>query len=131
MAVPKVGINGLGRIGRLVLRAAVEKGTVEIVAVNDPFIFSDVSYAAYSLKYDSTHGAFPGEIGTDGEHLVINGKKITCFAIRDPADIPWASTGAEYVVESSGAFTTAEKASLHLKGGAKKVVVSAPAQRTA
>jgi len=128
MAVPKVGINGLGRIGRLVLRAAVEKGTVEIVAVNDPFIFSDVSYAAYSLKYDSTHGAFPGEIGTDGEHLVINGKKITCFAIRDPADIPWASTGAEYVVESSGAFTTAEKASLHLKGGAKKVVVSAPAK---
>jgi len=71
MAIPKVGINGLGRIGRLVLRAAVEKGTVEVVAVNDPFIFPDAGYAAYMLKYDSTHGAFPGEIGTDGEHLVV------------------------------------------------------------
>ncbi|KAK4531765.1 hypothetical protein CCYA_CCYA09G2622 [Cyanidiococcus yangmingshanensis] len=128
MAIPKVGINGLGRIGRLVLRAAIEKGTVEVVAINDPFIFPDAAYAAYMLKYDSTHGAFPGEVGTDGEHLVVNGKKIACFAIRDPADIPWASAGAEYIVESTGVFTASEKASLHLKGGAKKVVISAPSK---
>ncbi|KAK4536143.1 hypothetical protein CDCA_CDCA07G2168 [Cyanidium caldarium] len=126
MAVPKVGINGLGRIGRLVLRAAVEKGTVEVVAVNDPFIFPDAAYAAYMLQYDSTHGAFPGEVGSDGEHLVVNGKKLACFAIRDPAEIPWGSVGVDYVVEASGAFTAADKASLHLTGGAKKVVLSAP-----
>ena len=128
MAVPKVGINGLGRIGRLVLRAAVEKGTVEVVAVNDPFIFPDAAYAAYMLQYDSTHGAFPGEVSSDGEHLVVNGKKLACFAIRDPAEIPWGSVGADYIVESTGVFTVTEKASLHVKGGAKKVVISAPSK---
>lgn len=128
MTVPKVGINGLGRIGRLVLRAAVEKGTVEVVAVNDPFIFPDSQYAAYMLLHDSTHGKFPGQVSADGDHLIVNGKKITCFAKKDPTEIPWGSVGADYIVESTGVFTVTEKASLHLKGGAKKVIISAPSK---
>ncbi|KAJ5912644.1 glyceraldehyde-3-phosphate dehydrogenase [Penicillium tannophilum] len=123
--VPQVGINGFGRIGRIVLRNAINAGTVDVVAVNDPFI--EVHYAAYMLRYDSTHGQFKGTIEIDGtEGLIVNGKKIRFYAERDPASIPWGKSGADYVVESTGVFTTTEKASLHLKGGAKKVVISAP-----
>ncbi|KAF1827221.1 glyceraldehyd-3-phosphate dehydrogenase [Dissoconium aciculare CBS 342.82] len=120
----KVGINGFGRIGRIVFRNAVLHDDVEIVAVNDPFI--EPEYAAYMLKYDSTHGVFDGEIKVEGNDLVVNGKKVRFYAERDPSNIPWAETGAYYVVESTGVFTTTEKASAHLKGGAKKVVISAP-----
>jgi len=119
----KIGINGFGRIGRLVLRAAVEKGAT-VVAVNDPFIPLD--YMVYMFKYDSTHGQFKGEVKEDGKFLYVNGNKITVFNERDPANIDWASAGAEYVVESTGVFTTTEKAMAHTKGGAKKVVISAP-----
>jgi len=119
----KIGINGFGRIGRLVLRAAVEKGAT-VVAINDPFISLD--YMVYMFKYDSTHGQFKGEVKEDGKFLYVNGNKITVFNERDPAAINWASAGAEYVVESTGVFTTTEKALAHTKGGAKKVVISAP-----
>ncbi|ERN15902.1 hypothetical protein AMTRI_Chr07g76470 [Amborella trichopoda] len=121
----KIGINGFGRIGRLVLRVAVEGDGVEVVAVNDPFI--DAKYMAYMLKYDSTHGLFKGTIKVlDGTTLEINGKRIAVTSKRDPAEIPWGDFGVEYVVESSGVFTTIEKASKHLNGGANKVVISAP-----
>ncbi|XP_006646946.3 glyceraldehyde-3-phosphate dehydrogenase GAPCP1, chloroplastic-like [Oryza brachyantha] len=121
----KVGINGFGRIGRLVLRIATSRDDIEVVAVNDPFI--DAKYMAYMFKYDSTHGPFKGSIKVvDDSTLEINGKKVAITSKRDPADIPWGNFGAEYVVESSGVFTTTEKASAHLKGGAKKVVISAP-----
>jgi len=123
MTAGKIGINGFGRIGRLVLRAAVEKGAT-VVAVNDPFIPLD--YMVYMFKYDSTHGQFKGEVKEDGKFLYVNGNKITVFNERDPANINWASAGAEYVVESTGVFTTTEKALAHTKGGAKKVLISAP-----
>lgn len=119
----KIGINGFGRIGRLVLRAAVEKGAT-VVAVNDPFI--DVEYMVYLFKFDSTHGRFKGTVSAEGGNLVVNGQKIVVFCERNPQDIKWGSAGAEYVVESTGVFTTIEKASLHLSGGAKKVIISAP-----
>jgi glyceraldehyde 3-phosphate dehydrogenase len=119
----KIGINGFGRIGRLVLRAAVEKGA-QVVAVNDPFIGLD--YMVYLFKFDSTHGRFKGTVAAEGGFLVVNGQKITVFSERDPKDIKWASAGAEYVVESTGVFTTIDKASTHLAGGAKKVIISAP-----
>jgi len=120
----KVGINGFGRIGRLVTRAAVTSKKVEIVAINDPFI--DLEYMVYMFKYDSTHGPFKGEVKAEGGKLVINGHAITVFHERNPADIKWGDAGATYVVESTGVFTTIEKASAHLKGGAKRVVISAP-----
>jgi len=120
----KVGINGFGRIGRIVYRNAVEHPDIEVVAVNDPFI--DPKYAEYMLKYDSTHGVFKGDIKVDGNDLVVNGKKVKFYQERDPANIPWADTGAYYVVESTGVFTDTAKAKAHLKGGAKKVVISAP-----
>jgi len=120
----KVGINGFGRIGRIVYRNAVEHPDIEVVAVNDPFI--DPKYAEYMLKYDSTHGVFKGDIKVDGNDLVVNGKKVKFYQERDPANIPWAETGAYYVVESTGVFTDIAKAKAHLKGGAKKVVISAP-----
>merc|ERR1711970_25348 len=119
----KIGINGFGRIGRLVLRAAVEKGAT-VVAINDPFIPLD--YMVYMFKYDSTHGRFKGEVSHDGTFLLINGHKVTVFNERDPTNIDWASAGAEYIVESTGVFTTLEKAAAHTKGGAKKVIISAP-----
>jgi len=123
MPATKIGINGFGRIGRLVLRAAVEKGAV-VVAVNDPFIPLD--YMVYMFKYDSTHGQFKGEVKEDGKFLYVNGNKITVFNERDPANINWAGAGAEYVVESTGVFTTTDKALAHAKGGAKKIIISAP-----
>jgi len=118
-----IGINGFGRIGRLVLRAALAKGAT-VVAINDPFIGLD--YMVYMFKYDSTHGQFKGEVKIEDGKLVIDGHAITVFAERDPANIDWAGAGAEYVVESTGVFTTLEKAGAHHKGGAKKVVISAP-----
>ncbi|KAL4864519.1 hypothetical protein BDV12DRAFT_176067 [Aspergillus spectabilis] len=122
---PTVGINGFGRIGRIVFRNALEAGdAVNVVAVNDPFI--ETHYAAYMLKYDTQHGQFKGTIETYDQGLVVNGKKIRFFTERDPASIPWGEAGADYIVESTGVFTTEEKAGLHLKGGAKKVVISAP-----
>jgi glyceraldehyde 3-phosphate dehydrogenase len=123
MPAGKIGINGCGRIGRLVLRAAVEKGAT-VVAINDPFIPLD--YMVYMFKYDSTHGKFKGEVKEDGKFLYVNGQKITVFNERDPAAINWASAGAEYIVESTGVFTTNDKALAHTKGGAKKVIISAP-----
>jgi len=122
--VVKVGINGFGRIGRLVCRAAFEHPDIEVVAVNDPFI--DLEYMVYMFKYDSTHGRFKGTVSHGDGQLVINGKSITVSMCRDPADIKWADAGAEYVVESSGVFTTLEKAGKHMQGGAKKVIISAP-----
>lgn len=118
-----IGINGFGRIGRLVLRAAIKKG-LKVVAVNDPFIPLD--YMVYMFKYDSTHGQHKGDVKVEDGKLVIDGNVITVFNERDPAAIPWSSAGAEYVVESTGVFTTMEKASAHFTGGAKKVVISAP-----
>ncbi|HET9569885.1 MAG TPA: type I glyceraldehyde-3-phosphate dehydrogenase [Bacteroidales bacterium] len=120
----KVGINGFGRIGRLVFRAAQERNDVQIVAVNDPFL--DLDYLVYMLKYDTVHGKFQGTAENVNGKLVINGKEVAFFAEKDPAAIGWGASGADYVVESTGVFTTTEKAGLHLKGGAKKVVISAP-----
>ncbi|KAJ6792089.1 glyceraldehyde-3-phosphate dehydrogenase GAPCP2, chloroplastic-like [Iris pallida] len=121
----KIGINGFGRIGRLVLRIATARDDVEVVAVNDPFI--DAKYMAYMFKYDSTHGVFKGSLKVvDESTLEINGKTVVVTNKRNPAEIPWGDFGADYVVESSGVFTTVDKASAHLKGGAKKVVISAP-----
>ncbi|MDK6080647.1 glyceraldehyde 3-phosphate dehydrogenase N-terminal domain-containing protein, partial [Massilia varians] len=110
----KVGINGFGRIGRLVTRAGFCSKKVEIVAINDPFI--DLEYMVYMFKYDSTHGPYKGEVKAEGGKLVIDGHKITVFHERDPANIKWGEAGAHYVVESTGVFTTTEKASAHLKG---------------
>ncbi|KAK0189631.1 glyceraldehyde 3-phosphate dehydrogenase [Armillaria mellea] len=120
----KVGINGFGRIGRIVLRNALQVPDIEVVAVNDPFI--DLDYMVYMFKYDSVHGRFKGTVEVKDGKLIIEGKPITVFGERDPAAIPWGSVGADYVVESTGVFTTIDKASAHLKGGAKKVVISAP-----
>jgi glyceraldehyde 3-phosphate dehydrogenase len=126
---PKVGINGFGRIGRLVMRAAIEKGTVEVCAVNDPFI--NLEYMVYMFKYDSTHNRFKGDVKAEGGKLVVTpcGKSpltITVFNEMKPEAIKWGDAGAEYVVESTGVFTTIEKANAHIAGGAKKVVISAP-----
>lgn len=123
MAV-KIGINGFGRIGRLVFRAAAGNPNVEVLGVNDPFV--DLEYMKYMLTYDTVHGKFDGTVETKDGKLVVNGKAVAVFAEKDPANIDWASCGAEYVVESTGVFTTTEKASAHLKGGAKKVIISAP-----
>jgi len=122
--VVKAGINGFGRIGRIVFRNAIEHPEIHIVAVNDPFI--DTEYAEYMLKYDSQHGMFKEDIKVSGKDLVIAGNTVKFYQERDPANIPWSETGAEYIVESTGVFTTTEKAKAHLKGGAKKVVISAP-----
>jgi len=123
MPAQKIGINGFGRIGRLVLRAAVEKGAT-VVAINDPFIPLD--YMVYMFKYDSTHGQFKGEVKQDGKFFYVNGNKITVFNERDPKDIKWGEAGAEYIVESTGVFTVIDKAQAHMTGGAKKVLISAP-----
>merc|ERR1712013_977779 len=109
--------------GRLVLRAALAKGA-QVVAVNDPFI--SLEYMVYMFKYDSTHGQYKGEVKAEGGKLVIDGQAITVFAEKDPAAINWAGAGAKYVVESTGVFTTLEKAGLHHQGGAEKVIISAP-----
>jgi len=126
MAV-KVGINGFGRIGRLVLRTAIENGVkdIEFVAVND---LTDAATLAYLLKYDSSFGILSNEVKAEGDFLVIDGKKIKVLSERDPGKLPWKELGVELVVESTGFFRDAEKAGLHLKAGAKKVIISAPAK---
>jgi glyceraldehyde 3-phosphate dehydrogenase len=121
----KVGINGFGRIGRLVFRVATEMPEVEIVGIND---LIDVDYIAYMLKYDSTHGRFNGTVEVKDGHLVVNGSKIRVTAEKNPADLKWSEVGAEYVVESTGLFLTKEKAQGHLDAGAKKVIMSAPSK---
>ncbi|KAF9423471.1 Glyceraldehyde-3-phosphate dehydrogenase 2 [Podila epigama] len=113
-----------GRIGRLVLRAALANKSVQVVAINDPFI--DLAYMVYMFKYDSTHGRYKGHVEAKDGALIVDGHKITVYNSMKPEEIQWGAAGAEYVVESTGVFTTIEKASLHLKGGAKKVVISAP-----
>ena len=123
----KIGINGFGRIGNLAFQAALKKEEVEVVAINDPFISAD--YMAYMVKYDTAHGRFDGEVSNKDEHtLVVNGKEIKVYNEMDPANIPWGKDGVEYVLECSGVFTTMEKAEAHLKGGAKKVIISAPSK---
>jgi len=128
MSEIRIGINGFGRIGRLVAKAAVLNQSVKVVAVNDPFM--DVDYMVYLFHYDSTHGRFKGEVRNDGGKLVINGQHIHVFTEKDPSKIPWASVNADYVVESTGVFLDKEKAGQHLKGGAKKVLISAPSPDT-
>ena len=122
----KVGINGFGRIGRLVFRAGLDNPNIEFVGINDPFMTPD--YCAYMLRYDTIHGQYKGEISYTDDAIVVNGKEVKFYAEKDPVNIPWASCGAEYVVESTGVFTTMEKAEAHLKAGAKKVVISAPSK---
>lgn len=122
----KVGINGFGRIGRLVFRQAAKRDDIEIVGINDPFIEAD--YMAYMLKYDSVHGRFDGTAEAKGGKLVVNGKEIAVFAEKNPADIGWKACGAEYVVESTGVFLTKEKSQGHIDAGAKRVVMSAPSK---
>jgi glyceraldehyde 3-phosphate dehydrogenase len=123
MAV-KIGINGFGRIGRLVFRAAASNPNIEIKGINDPFI--DLEYMKYMLTYDTVHGKFDGTVEIKDGKLVVNGKEIAVFAEKDPTVIGWGACGADYVVESTGVFTTIDKASAHIKGGAKKVIISAP-----
>jgi glyceraldehyde 3-phosphate dehydrogenase len=125
MSKIKVGINGFGRIGRLVFRAAVERNDVEVVGIND---LIDVNYMAYMLKYDSTHGRFKGTVSVEGNFLVVNGNKIRVTSEKNPADLKWNEIGAEYVVESTGLFLDKEKCQAHLNAGAKKVVMSAPSK---
>ena len=120
-----VGINGFGRIGRLVFRAAVAQGGIDIKAIND---LTDANTLAHLLKYDSTHGRFNGEVKADGDSLVVNGKPIRIIAERDPAKLPWGEIGAEAVLESTGLFSEREQAEAHIKAGAKKVVISQPAK---
>lgn len=123
----KIGINGFGRIGRLVFRAALKQpDKFEIVGVNDPFI--DPDYMVYMVKYDTIHGRFDGAIEAKDGKLIVNNKSINVYSEKDPSQIPWGDIGVEYVVESTGVFCTTEKASAHIKAGAKKVIISAPAK---
>ena len=121
----KIGINGFGRIGRLVFRATTERDNVQVVAIND---LLDVDYMAYMLRYDSVHGKFQGEVSVEDGMLVVNGNKIRVTAEKDPANLKWDEVGADYVVESTGLFLTKELAEAHLKAGAKRVVMSAPSK---
>jgi len=125
----KVGINGYGRIGRNILRALYEAkrtGEIKIVAIND---LGDAATNAHLTRYDTAHGKFPGEVAVDGDHMVVNGDRIRVFAERDPSKIGWASVGADVVLECTGLFTSKAKASAHLAGGAKKVIISAPGEK--
>ena len=122
----KIGINGFGRIGRLVMRAACANPNVQVVAVNDPFI--DPDYMVYMMKYDTVHGPFNGTVEAKDGKLIVNGNPVCVYACKDPAEIPWAESGAEYIAEATGVFTNEEGASKHFVGGAKKVVITAPAK---
>ena len=122
----KVGINGFGRIGRMVFRAAVQNfSDIEIVGIND---LLEPDYLAYMLKYDSVHGRFKGDISVEGNTLIVNGKKIRLTAVKDPAELKWNEVNAEVVIESTGLFLTKETAAKHLAAGAKKVIMSAPSK---
>ncbi|WP_295582703.1 type I glyceraldehyde-3-phosphate dehydrogenase [uncultured Oscillibacter sp.] len=122
----KIGINGFGRIGRLVFRAALSREDVEVVGLNDPFMSPD--YMAYMLRYDSTHGKFPGEVSYEDNALIVNGKKIAVFTEKETKDIPWASVGADYICECTGQHLTKEKCQGHIDAGAKHVVMGAPSK---
>lgn len=122
----KIGINGFGRIGRLVFRASVDNPNVVVTGINDPFI--DLEYMKYMLTYDSIHGRFKGDVEIKGDKIVVNGNEITVFTEKEPEKINWASCGAEYIAEATGIFTTVEGAAKHLVGGAKKVIVTAPSK---
>ena len=122
----KVGINGFGRIGRLVFRAGISRSDIEFVGINDPFMTPD--YMAYMLRYDTMPGQFDGTIEYTADAIIVNGKTVKFFACMDPKDIPWGEVGAEYGVESTGMFLTKEKAQAHIDAGAKKVVMSAPSK---
>ncbi|CCD24531.1 glyceraldehyde-3-phosphate dehydrogenase (phosphorylating) TDH3 NDAI_0D02170 [Naumovozyma dairenensis CBS 421] len=119
-----VAINGFGRIGRLVLRVAMARKNVEVLAINDPFITND--YAAYMFKYDSTHGRYAGEVTHDDKHIIIDGVKIATFQERDPANLPWASLKVDIAIDSTGVFKELDTCQKHLDAGAKKVVITAP-----
>ena len=119
----KIAINGFGRIGRITLRALLKKADIEVLAIND---LSDNRTLAHLLKYDSVHGGFDGTVLADSTHLVVNGKPIQVFAEKDPSLLPWKELGIDLVIESTGKFTSIQKASLHLKAGAKQVIISAP-----
>ena len=122
----KVGINGFGRIGRMVFRAAVQNfSDIEIVGIND---LLEPDYLAYMLKYDSVHGRFKGTVAVEGNTLVVNGKKIRLTAVKDPAELKWGEVGADVVVESTGLFLTKETCEKHIAAGAKKVIQSAPSK---
>jgi len=121
-----IGINGFGRIGRLVLRVAMKDSDVEVVAVNDPFL--STKHMAYLLKYDSTHGIFQGEIAHGDDHLTVNGRRVQVFNERDPVNIPWGRFKVNTVVECTGVFKTKEQAAKHLTGGAERVCISAPSK---
>lgn len=123
----KIGINGFGRIGRMVFRAAVQNfaNDIEIVGIND---LLEPDYLAYMLKYDSVHGRFKGDVAVDGNNLIVNGKKIRLTAVKNPAELAWNEVGADIVIESTGLFLTKETAEAHIKAGAKKVIMSAPSK---
>ena len=125
MSTIKVGINGFGRIGRLVFRAMTERDNIEVVGIND---LIDAEYMAYMLKYDSVHGTFKGEVAVQGNNLVVNGKTIRVTAEKDPNNLKWNEVGAEYIVESTGLFLTKDAAQAHINAGAKKVILSAPSK---
>jgi len=125
MSTIKVGINGFGRIGRLVFRAMTERDNIEVVGIND---LINAEYMAYMLKYDSVHGIFPGEVSVEGNDLVVNGKKIRVTAEKDPNNLKWNEIGADYIVESTGLFLDKESATAHINAGAKKVILSAPSK---
>ena len=120
----RVAINGFGRIGRSVLRAAIQDQAFEFVAIND---LTDAKTLAHLLKYDSVHGSFPGEVTVDGDRIMVNGKGIKVLAVRNPAELPWKDMNVDIVLESTGLFTARDKAAQHLTAGAKKVIISAPA----
>ena len=123
----KIGINGFGRIGRMVFRAAIQNfaNDIEIVGIND---LLEPDYLAYMLKYDSVHGRFKGDVAVDGNDLIVNGKKIRLTAVKNPAELAWGDVGADVVIESTGLFLTKETAEAHIKAGAKKVIMSAPSK---
>ncbi|UKB83286.1 type I glyceraldehyde-3-phosphate dehydrogenase [Chryseobacterium sp. MEBOG06] len=125
MSTIKVGINGFGRIGRLVFRAMTERDNIEVVGIND---LINAEYMAYMLKYDSVHGIFPGEVSVEGNDLVVNGKRIRVTAERDPNNLKWNEIGADYIVESTGLFLSKDSAQAHINAGAKKVILSAPSK---
>ena len=124
MGTIKVGINGFGRIGRLTYRALLKKSNIEVVAIND---LTDAKTLAHLLKYDSVHGKFPGEVSVEGDSLIINGKKLKVMAEKDPANLPWGALGVEIILECTGIFRNREKMNKHITAGAKKVLLSVPA----